>query len=57
MNGLNQKLFHSIRGQKDHYEDASLSKLQCFIDLFDYYHILKRGEKEDSKDLYKIMAS
>ena len=57
VSGLNKKLFHAIRGQACHFEEGSLSKLQCFIDLFDYYYVLKRGEKEDSRDIYKIMET
>jgi hypothetical protein len=55
--GLNKKLFNAIRGSGLHHDQASIAKLQAFIDVFDHYHILKRGEKEDSRDLYKIMSA
>lgn len=33
----------------------SLPKLKAFLDIFDFYYVLKRGEKEDSRDLYLIL--
>jgi hypothetical protein len=55
VSNVNKKLFNAVRGEGSHFNEASLSKLKAFIDIFDFYHVLKRGEKEDSRDLYKLM--
>lgn len=36
---------------------ASIQKLKAFIAVFDHYYLLKRGEKEDNRDLFKILST
>lgn len=57
VSGLNNKLFQAIRGESGHYDEVSIQKLNAFIAVYDQYYVLKRGEKEDNRDLYKIMSS
>jgi hypothetical protein len=55
--GIIKKLFNGCRGDNDFFAYASLQKLKASLDMYDFYHVMKRGEKEDNRELYKLMQT
>ena len=48
---------NSCRGEGEYREDVSVAKINALIDMFNYYPVLKRGQANDHRDLYKLMQT
>jgi len=50
-------LQNACRGEGDNRDKVSIAKVNALIDMFNYYPILKRGQADDHRDLYKLMQT